>query len=190
MVGLPHETMEDIRETVAKIISLKPAYIRIYPLAFINGTPLADMYKERKFVPITFDKAIHRAMLIYLNALQHEIKTVKIGLTDNEVIKEKIIGGYYHPAFGFLVKSEAFSHAVMAKIAETSFRGEVTVSLNNRDIPHLLGHKRSNIIRFNKASLSITWQVNDIPTGTFILKYGGKETAGNIFDALSRVWVE
>jgi len=188
MVGLPHETMEDVRETVAKIISLKPFYIRIYPLAFINGTPLADMYKVQKFVPITFDEAIHRAMLIYLSALQHEIKTVKMGLTDNEVIKETIIGGYYHPAFGFLVKSEVFFHAVMAKIAETGFSGEVTVFLNNRDIPHLLGHKRINIVRLNEAGLSITWQVNDIPTGIFLLKSGGKEIEGAIFDALSGAW--
>ena len=185
MVGLPHETMSDIRESVTNIINLKPSYIRIYPLAFINGTPLADMYKVQKFVPIAFDEAIHRAMLIYLNALQHEIKAVKMGLTDNEVIKEKIIGGYYHPAFGFLVKSEAFFHAVMAKIAETGFSGEVTVSLNNRDIPHLLGHKRNNIVRFNEAGLSITWQVNDIPTGTFLLKSGEKKIEGAIFDALS-----
>jgi hypothetical protein len=146
------------------------------------------MFKAQEFVPITFDEAIHRAMLIYLSALQHEIKTVKMGLTDNEVIKEKIIGGYYHPAFGFLVKSKTFFHAVMAKIAETGFSGEVTVFLNNRDIPHLLGHKRSNIVRFNEACLSITWQVNDIPTGIFLLKSGGKEIEGAIFDALSGAW--
>lgn len=187
MVGLPHETMEDIRETVAKIISLKPVYIRIYPLVFINGTPLGDMYKAQKFIPITFDKAIHRAMLIYLNALQHEIKTVKMGLTDNEVIKEKIIGGYYHPAFGFLVKSEAFYRAVSAKIAEAGFSGEVAVALSNRDIPHLLGHKRCNINRFNGAGLSITWQTTDIPPNQFTLKSGEKEIAGTIFDALSGV---
>jgi hypothetical protein len=126
-------------------------------------------------------------MLIYLNALQHEIKTVKMGLTDNEVIKEKIIGGYYHPAFGFLVKSEAFFHAIMAKMAKTGFSGKVTVSLNNRDIPHLLGHKRFNIKRFNEAGLSITWQTMDIPSGTFLLKSGEKEIEGTIFDALSGV---
>ncbi len=185
MVGLPHETMEDIRETAAKIISLKPFYMRIYPLVFINGTPLADMYKAQKFVPITFDEAIHRAMFIYLNAFQHEIKTVKMGLTDNEVIKETIIGGYYHPAFGFLVKSEVFFHAVMAKIAETDFSGEITVSLNNSDITHLLGHKRFNISRFQEAGISITWKTMDIPSGTFLLKSGEKEIEGAIFDALS-----
>jgi hypothetical protein len=146
------------------------------------------MYKAQKFVPITFDEAIHRGMLIYLNALQHEIKTVKMGLTDNEVIKETIIGGYYHPAFGFLVKSEVFFHAVMAKIAETGFSGEVTVSLNNSDITHLLGHKRFNISRFQEAGISITWQTMDIPSGTFLLRCRHKETSGNVFDALSGAW--
>jgi hypothetical protein len=127
-------------------------------------------------------------MFIYLNTLQHEIKTVKMGLTDNEVIKEKIIGGYYHPAFGFLVKSEAFYRAVMAKLIQAGFDREVAVSLNNRDIPHLLGHKRSNMSRFHEAGTSITWQTMDIPPGAFILKSEGKETAGNVFDALSGIW--
>jgi len=188
MVGLPHETMGDIREIVKNIIRLQPSYIRIYPLVFLKDTPLGDMYEARKLSAIDFEEAIRRAMFIYLNALQHKIKTVKMGLTDNEVIKKKIIGGYYHPAFGFLVKSEVFYRAVMARMAEAGFSGEVIVSLNNRDIPHLLGHKRSNISRFHKAGISSTWQTTDISSGTFMLKSAGKEAWGNVFDALSGVW--
>ena len=188
MVGLPHETMGDIREAVANIISLKPAYIRIYPLAFINGTPLAQMYEVGEFTPIHFEEAIYRAMFIYVTALQHEIKTVKMGLTDNEVINEKIIGGYYHPAFGSMVKSGAFYLAVMAKLTQDSFSGKATVYLNNRDIPHLLGHKGSNVGRFQKRGISITWQVKDIPSGTFLLKCGDRAITGDVFDALPRAW--
>ncbi len=102
MVGLPHETMDDIRETVKNIVSLKPSFIRIYPLAFISGTPLADMYTAGNFSVTTLEEAIHRAS-DHLNSLQHDIKTVKMGLTDNEVIKDRIVGGYYHPAFGFFL---------------------------------------------------------------------------------------
>lgn len=184
MVGLPYETMNDIRETVANIINLKPVYIRIYPLAFINGTPLAEMYKAGEFPTIAFEEAVHRAMLIYLSGLQHGVKTVKMGLTDNEVIKDRIVGGYYHPAFGHLVKSEAFYCAIMAKISQERLDGEVTISLNNRDIPHLLGHKRNNFICFHRAGISITWQTKDIPIGTFIMKSSKKEVVGDVFDAL------
>ncbi len=66
------------------------------------------MYTAGEFSVITLEEAIHRAMLIYLSSLQHDIKTVKMGLTDNEVIKDRIVGGYYHPAFGFLVKAWLF----------------------------------------------------------------------------------
>jgi len=183
MVGLPHETIDDIRETANNIINLKPSYIRIYPLAFINGTPLADMYKAGEFSIITFEEAINRATLIYLSALRHGIKTVKMGLTDNEVIKDRIIGGYYHPAFGFLVKSQAYYLAVTKKIKEGALQGDVVIFLNNHDIPHLLGHKRCNILRFHELGISITWEVVDIPSGVFKLKSENKEALGNVFDA-------
>jgi len=188
MVGLPYETMNDIRETAANIVDLKPSYMRIYPLTFISGTPLADTYKAGEFSVITFEEAVHRAMFLYLNALQHGVKTVKMGLTDNEVIKDRIVGGYYHPAFGHLVKSEAFYRAIMAKLTQARLDGEVTISLNNRDIPHLLGHKRNNIRRLHEAGISITWQTKDIPIGTFIMKSSKKAVFGDVFDALDVTW--
>ena len=37
MVGLPDETMEDIRDTTENIIRLNPSYIRIYPARVLKG---------------------------------------------------------------------------------------------------------------------------------------------------------
>jgi histone acetyltransferase (RNA polymerase elongator complex component) len=187
MVGLPYETIADIAETIENINQLNPAFIRIYPLALINGTPLAGMYEAKQFLPIPFGEAIYRAMLIHLSALQHEIKTVKMGLTDNEVMQDKIIGGYYHPAFGFLVKSEAYYRAVLVKMAKTGFKGEVSIFINERDISHLLGHKRNNIKRFHDAGISVTWQIIDTPPGTFMLRSTERTATGTIFDALMEV---
>ncbi|HOH25813.1 MAG TPA: radical SAM protein [Syntrophorhabdus sp.] len=187
MVGLPHETLDDVRETVRNIVKLKPSYIRIYPLAFISGTPLAAMHEAGAFTAITFEETLQRTVLIYLNALQHGIKTVKMGLTDNEVIKDRIVGGYYHPAFGFLVKSQAFHQALMARVIEGGFTGYATVCLNSRDISHFLGYKRTNLARFREAGLSVTWEAANIAPGTFILKTGKKKIWGTIFDALSEL---
>jgi histone acetyltransferase (RNA polymerase elongator complex component) len=91
MVGLPDESFEDIKRTVENIINLNPHYIRIYPLVVLKETPLQRQYEERLFVPIPFEEAIQRTLFIYLNALQHGIKVVKIGLTDNEIIKDRIL---------------------------------------------------------------------------------------------------
>lgn len=185
MVGLPNETFDDIREMVANVRCLKPAYIRIYPLAFIDGTPLADQYKSGIFAPISFGEALFRALFVYLNAAQDGIKTMKMGLTDNEVMKDRIVGGYYHPAFGYLVKSEAFFRAIMAKLDGSQSKETITVFLNSHDVSHLIGHKRDNLRRFRQAGISLSWKVGNIPSGSFALLCGATYTKGTIFDALS-----
>ncbi|MCX5811175.1 MAG: radical SAM protein [Proteobacteria bacterium] len=185
MVGLPDETMNDIKETTRQIIRLSPHYIRIYPLVVLKDTPLHRMHKEGLFVPIQFEEAIERATHIYLNALRHSIKTVKMGLTANELIKDSIVAGQFHPAFGYMVKSQAFYLAIKTNIDVAAIKGDVTVKLNSADIPHLIGHKRVNIERFKEQGIYVTWEKQDIEKGSFILCSGPTVIKGIIFDALS-----
>jgi histone acetyltransferase (RNA polymerase elongator complex component) len=185
MTGLPHETMADIRTTAENIVCLAPSYIRIYPLVVFARTPLADTFTARRFEPIPFEEAVERTVFIYLAALKAGIKTVKIGLTDNEVIKERIIGGLYHPAFGSIVKSTAFYLAITAKLDEQSIQGDVLVTLNARDIPHLIGHKRANLEKFRERGVLITWKTSARPPDTFVLACGNKEIEGDVFDAFT-----
>lgn len=184
MVGLPDETFDDIRESVSNMARLKPNYIRIYPLAVLKGTPLCDLYQEKRFIPITFSEVLERTLYIYLNALQRDIKVVKMGLTDNEILKERVVAGYYHPAFGYLVRSHGFYRAVEAVAERESMSGKITVMLNKRDIPHLLGHTRNNIKGFEEQGLRISWEEGGMPVGTFRLISGSKHAEGTIFDAL------
>lgn len=184
MVGLPDETFDDIRETAANMVRLKPHYIRIYPLAVLKETPLHDLYKEKRFVPVEFREVLERTLYIYLNALRHDIKVVKMGLTDNEILKERIVAGYYHPAFGYLVKSYGFYRAVLAVAERESMKGDVTVILNKRDVTHLLGHRRDNMKGFEEHGLSISQEGSDLPIGTFKLISGPRQAEGTIFDAM------
>jgi histone acetyltransferase (RNA polymerase elongator complex component) len=184
MVGLPGETMEDIAATAEHLISLKPDYIRIYPLVVLRETPLHGMYERGEFVPLPFEEAVRRALFLYLKMKQHGIKVVKMGLTDNEIIGERVVAGHYHPAFGYVVKSWAFYLALMARMDGSSMRGNVVVSLNNRDIPHLLGDKRSNIVRFKEQGIAIAWEKGDMEQGTFRVRSGSRTVSGSILDAL------
>lgn len=185
MVGLPQETWDDIRHTADSIVRLKPCYIRIYPLVVLSGTALATMYSDGSFIPVSFDEALERAAYIYLAALKDGIKTVKMGLTDNEVIKDKIVAGHYHTAFGYLVKSRVFCLAVKALADLHKLKGNVVVRLNKKDIPHLIGYKRSNIGCLKNAGITVTWQEDDIREGIFSVESGSLKLTGNIFDALS-----
>jgi histone acetyltransferase (RNA polymerase elongator complex component) len=185
MTGLPDETMVDIETTVRHMMTLKPYYIRIYPLVVLVGTPLGEMYAKGLFMPDSFNTVLDRVVYMYLNALRKGIPVVKMGLTDNEIIKENIIAGQYHPAYGYMVKSRAFYLAIMARLRALSVTGKnVVVHLNNRDIPHLIGYKRMNINRFAEEGISIQREKKEVDQDNFILHYDSRSIAGNIFDAL------
>lgn len=185
MTGLPEETTNDIQGTVNHMIRLKPHYIRIYPLVVLEDTDLGRLYKNNAFLPVPFQEALDRTVLIYLHALKHDIKVVKMGLTDNEIIKEKILAGQYHPAYGYMVKARAFYLAILAKLCTVPVKGNnITVSLNHRDIPHLLGYKRMQVSCFEEEGLHIQWERAEIDGNTFILHYDGQAISGSIFDAL------
>lgn len=185
MVGLPGETMGHAVETARRIVDLMPSYVRIYPLAVIEDTPLYDLYMNGGFMPVGLEEALSRALVIYLNALGAGIPVVKMGLTDNEIIAGKIVAGCHHSSFGFLVKSETFYRAI-AKQLKASFpeNSDIEVRLNSRDIPHLVGHKRKNMERFRGRGYDVSWQTADIPEGYFAITGGSKEVSGSVFDAL------
>lgn len=188
MVGLPGETRQHIGDTSLRISTLRPDYLRIYPLAVIEDTPLHALFQSGRFVPVSLDEAVRRATHIYLSAMSHSIKVVKMGLTDNEVIRERIVAGSYHPAFGYLVRSMAFFLAVMKHLTASSIRGPAIVKLNMRDIPHLVGHKRSHIEAFKKKGFVVTWETDDLEPGSFQILQGTTGVEGTVHDALSVIF--
>jgi histone acetyltransferase (RNA polymerase elongator complex component) len=187
MVGLPHETFHDVQVAAEEIVRLKPRYLRIYPLVVLAGTPLQTMYEQRAYTPASFEEVVKRALFLYLRAMKHGIKTVKMGLTENEVLARKIIGGYHHPAFGYVVKASAFYWAILAKSRLLRPGGVTTVLLNGRDIPHLTGYRRSNIEKLAAHGFPIRWEKEEVPEGRFRLLRGGDSAEGSVLDALSGI---
>jgi hypothetical protein len=117
-----------------------------------------------------------------MHALGQGIKTVKMGLTDSETIRGRVVAGHYHPAFGYLVKSRAFYLSVIQNVEAASMDRDVRVRLNNRDIPHLLGYKRSNVRKLEEKGILISWEKAEKVEGYFDLTCGSKCVKGSIFD--------
>ncbi len=187
MAGLPGETMADIVETARNVAGLAPCYIRVYPLVVLKGTRLEAMYREGTYTPVAFEEAVTRVLYLYLHAIRAGIPVVKMGLTENEVIKERVVAGHYHPSFGYVVKTWAFRLAILAKVRESALAGKVTVRINTRDVPHLVGYKRSNTDRFKEEGVDVGWVEDDQEQGSFVIVSGSRTVEGNIFDALTMI---
>ena len=170
MVGLPGETTQDIHATVEHLLRLKPAFIRVYPLVVLRDTPLHTAFQEKSFSPLSLAEAVLRALFIYLQAETHGIKVIKMGLTESEFLKGEIVAGPQHPAFGYLVRSEAFYLAVTKICEEHGLSGQITLLINRKDVPHLTGYRRSNLKRLEQRGLHVEWKECDLVTGDFIVR--------------------
>ena len=187
MVGLPGETREEIRSTVQHLGGLKPAILRIYPLVVLRDTPLHAAFEQGRFTPVSVEEAVLRALFIYLHASACGTKVIKMGLTSNEFLKSQIIAGPFHPAFGYLVRAEAFYLAITKVCREKSISGEITLHCNKKDIPHVTGYRRSNTQKFEKEGLRVTWQSSDLPPGHFCIYKGDAIYEGSMQDAISMI---
>jgi hypothetical protein len=187
MVGLPDETYKDLEETARSVDALAPAFIRIYPLCVIEDTPLFESFRHGNFLPDSLEVAVTKAAYIYIRALDKGIRTIKMGLTDNDVLRQKVAAGPHHPAFGYLVKSEAFYLAVVKACTGNGLSGEVRVLLNRRDIPHLVGPKRLNVQRLKEKGIEPVWSAVETPAGCFVVTAAGKKASGSLTDALAMI---
>jgi histone acetyltransferase (RNA polymerase elongator complex component) len=186
MVGLPGETSRDIEDTVSHVLDLAPAFIRIYPLVVLKETPLLRLFREGRFLPDTIEQAVAKSALIYVSAWKHGIRTIKMGLTENDVLKEKVAAGPYHPAFGYLVKSEVLRLAIEERCRDGNRSGKVLLRLRHSDLPHLIGFRRANIEKLKQKGIIVDWMADSAPApGHFVIENGTGTIGGNLADALS-----
>lgn len=187
MVGLPGETGEDILDLANEVCDLSPAFIRIYPLVVIEDTPLHDMFESGDFVPDPLERAVSKAAFIYATAWSKGIPAIKMGLTENGELKARIAAGPYHPAFGYLVKCEAFRLAIANICERTGVRGGVRVSISPGDVPHLVGYKRSNVGKLSGEYGMNDWDIDpSLDAGRFLVSAGGTIVEGSLSDAVHR----
>jgi hypothetical protein len=111
-----------------------------------------------------------------------------MGLTENEVLRERVVAGPFHPAFGYLVKSRVFLLAVLGRCALAGVKGNVRLFLHPRDVAHLTGHKRSNLARLAEKGITVSWvEDNAGEEGDFVVEPAGVRVKGDLMDALPMI---
>lgn len=106
MLALPEDTPQKAVATARKIAALKPDFVRIYPVAIIKETPLAQLWIQGKYQPWSLDLVVETAAQCADIFEQEKITIIRIGLQaqDNLVLDKDLLGGAYHPALGEMVK--------------------------------------------------------------------------------------
>lgn len=153
MVGLYKSTPADELRTMNEIISLAPKTVRIYPVAVLKGTRLAELYKSGEYKLYPFDECVRLCAELMKGFTENGIKVIRLGLHAEESVESKAVAGFYHPALGELVRSEWVKELIETELSKN---GSADCKASNRNMSILVGHKRSNRLYFADKSVTFT----------------------------------
>ena len=148
MPGLPGDSAETFIKTVDAVVELKPDFVRIYPTLVIKDTPLEDLYRSGRYMPLSLDDAValcREALEMFERA---GIDVIRIGLQPSAELERPgtIIAGPYHPAFRQLVESSILLDEMRSALRTSEgITDKVTLQVNPKDLSAAIGQHRSNI---------------------------------------------
>ncbi len=118
MIGLPKDTRQSAIATARAVVDLAPDLVRIYPTLVLAQSPLAILYRQKKYCPLALEEAVHLCARLYCIFRQQRIKIVRMGLQATAQLQQAgtIIAGPFHPAFGQLVISRVCLETVLANL--------------------------------------------------------------------------
>ena len=151
MVGMPEQDFASVKDTVEKVLALKPDIARIYPLLVIKGTPLAKSYEAGEFEPLSLEEAVGQAAYMYKKLSEAGIRIIRVGLQpDDELCAEgNILAGPFHPSMGELVQSYLLREKLTPQILETAKQnGEAILILCPRKLESKVRGMRNGNVKY------------------------------------------
>lgn len=157
MTGLYMSSVADDIYTMNELIKLAPQTVRIYPVAVLENTRLAELYHTGEYKLISFDEMTK--LCAHMLGCFHRagIKVIRCGLHASETVEKDIAAGFYHPAFREICESEVFRSAIL-KYAQANKNTVVYVS--ESDVSRAVGHKKRNKLFFDKNGYDIKFKVD------------------------------
>ena len=167
MVGLPGDDEEVSMETARRVVALGPDFVRIYPTVVVEGSLLADWYRDGLYQPWRLERAVSLTARMADLFREKSIRVIRMGLQATEDLQpgETILAGPWHPAFGHLVYSrillEKATVLLAGRLDEKEGRGpsQVVLRVHPRTESRLRGMRNENIrqlkARFGLETLTI-----------------------------------
>jgi histone acetyltransferase (RNA polymerase elongator complex component) len=147
MPGLPGDSGHIFRDTVKKVLDLKPDMARLYPTVVIRDTELASVYHAGGFIPLTLDEAVGICADSCVTLEDKDIPVIRIGLMSSpSLLKDgEILAGPWHTAFGFLVRSRIHQKRIEGFLPRCSSPAVIGIRAPMREIPLVRGYKNEGV---------------------------------------------
>ncbi len=149
MAGLPGDSRDRFGQTIEKVIALGPDMVRIHPTIVLRDTPLADAFREGRYLPLTLAEAVEQGKNALKRLTAAGIPVIRLGLQTTRELEQPgaVVAGPFHPAFRTLVDSALLREMAASLLTAAGLAGEgAAFTLSPADASNFSGRRRENII--------------------------------------------
>jgi histone acetyltransferase (RNA polymerase elongator complex component) len=145
MIGLPGDTEERSVQTARRIIELGASETRIYPVIVIKGTPLEDLFRKKKYLPMELEQAVAITKKVVNVFDRSYVNIIRIGLHPSEGLLNKTdyVAGPFHPSFRELVMTSVWTDRLSILFKEQTGK-RVVIRVNPLDLHPAIGYYGKN----------------------------------------------
>jgi histone acetyltransferase (RNA polymerase elongator complex component) len=154
MPGLPGETTGSFLKVIEEVILLQPDFVRLYPALVVRESGLEKLYHAGSYRPLSLGRAIALTARCYQKLSAAGIKVVRMGLQPSVSLKQSVVAGPYHPAFGELVQSRLWLKKIRARLGLLSAEQTLLIHISHRDMSAVVGMKKQNTKRLEELGFS------------------------------------
>ncbi|MEN8140287.1 MAG: radical SAM protein [Thermodesulfobacteriota bacterium] len=152
MVGLPGDTPARAVASARRLLEMGPDMVRIYPTLVVAGSPLAELYEQKKFQPWSLAKAVLVCARLKEICEKARVKVIRLGLQPSQALKASVLAGPFHPAFGEMVASRIFFKYLRSLLRRRP-AGPALLRLSPRDRSLFSGVGKENLQRLQGLGL-------------------------------------
>lgn len=144
MAGLPGDSEQVFRATIAQAVSLRPDFVRIYPVIVIRDTPLERLYRSGQYHPLPLETAVSLCVHAVRSFSDAGIPVIRAGLQQTADLEQAgtVVAGPWHPSFRQLVDSAILLEAMRSALRTVR---EPVLYVHPSDLSSAIGQHRGNI---------------------------------------------
>ena len=152
MIGLPGDTKGMSLHTAGQIVAFGASCTRIYPTLVVDGTALADDYRNGKYFPLSLEEAVDWSKDLYLYFQTAGVTVLRVGLHPTKDLREgeHLLAGPFHVSFKELVLTALWRDRIVEQIAREG-REDITITVPSGEMNYAVGYGSANRKAFPKA---------------------------------------
>jgi len=156
MIGLPGDTKKTALRTAERIVSFGATCTRIYPTLVVDGTALADDYRDGKYAPLSLEEAVDWCKELYRYFQTAGVTVLRMGLHPTQDLRagDHLLAGPFHVSFKELVLTALWHDRIAEQIAREG-REDITVIVPSDEMNYAVGYGSANRKAFPKATFEI-----------------------------------